>query len=53
LLNLLLGGVLGRWVEPLPDLIYRYGLGPLPAQLALCVAVALLALPIRRLLFVE
>ena len=53
LLNLLLGGVLGRWIDPLPDLIYRYGLGPLPAQLALCVAVALLALPIRRLLFIE
>ena len=53
LLNLLLGGVLGRWLEPLPDLIYRYGLGPLPAQLALCVAAGLLALPIRRLLLIE
>ena len=53
LLNLLLGGLLGRWLDPLPDLIFRYGLGPLPAQIALCVAAALLARPIRRLLFIE
>ena len=53
LLNLLLGGLLGRWLDPLPDLIFRYGLGPLPAQLALCVAAALMARPIRRLLFIE
>ena len=53
LLNLLVGGLLGRWADPLPELLFSYGVGPLPSQLALCVAAALLALPLRRLLLIE
>ncbi len=53
LLNLLVGGLLGRWADPLPELLFSYGVGPLPSQLALCVASALLALPLRRLLLIE
>ena len=53
ILNLLLGAGLNRWTESLPDLLYSYSLGPLLAQLALCVAIALIALPIRRLLWIE
>ena len=53
LLNLLLGGLLGRWSEPLPQLVFSYGIGPLPSQLALCAAAALLALPMRRLLLID
>ncbi|GCE65321.1 biotin transporter BioY [cyanobiont of Ornithocercus magnificus] len=51
--SLLLGASLGFWSEPLPVLLYRYGLGPLPSQLALCTAVGLLSLVIRRLLFIK
>jgi len=53
ILNLLLGAGLNRWTESLPDLLYSYSLGPLLAQVALCVAIALIALPIRRLLWIE
>ena len=53
ILNLLLGASLNRWSDSLPELLFSYSLGPLPAQLALCVAIALLALPIRRLLWIE
>jgi biotin transport system substrate-specific component len=53
ILNLLLGTVLSRWNESLPDLLFSYSLGPLLAQLTLCVAIALIALPIRRLLWIE
>jgi biotin transport system substrate-specific component len=53
LLNLLVGGLLGRWADPLPELLFSYGVGPLPSQLALCVAAGLLALPLRRLLLIE
>ena len=53
ILNLLLGAGLGRWSDSLLDLLFSYSLGPLLAQLALCVAIALIALPIRRLLWIE
>ena len=53
ILNLLLGAGVNRWSESLPDLLFSYSLGPLLAQLALCVAIALIALPIRRLLWIE
>ena len=53
LLNILIGGLLGRWSAAIQDLLFSYGLGPLPAQLALCAAAALLALPLRRLLLID
>ena len=53
ILNLLLGAGLSRWTESLPELLFSYSLGPLLAQLALCVAISLIALPIRRLLWIE
>jgi len=53
ILNLLLGAGLNRWTESLPELLFSYSLGPVLAQLALCVAIALMALPIRRLLLIE
>ena len=52
-LNLVLGSLLSRWPEPLPELLFSYTLGPLAAQLALCAGVGVLALLCRRLLFVE
>lgn len=51
--NLLLGALLGRWGGALPQLLISYSLGPLLPQLLLCCAVAVLALPLRRLLLVE
>ena len=53
LTNLLLGGLVGRWQGQLPQLLLSYSLGPLIPQLLLCCAVALLALPLRRLLMLE
>ncbi len=53
ILNLLLGAGLNRWSESFPELLFSYSLGPLPAQLVLCVAIALIALPLRRLLLIE
>jgi biotin transport system substrate-specific component len=42
-----------RWNGALPQLLISYSLGPLLPQLLLCCAVAVLALPLRRLLLVE
>ena len=53
LANLLLGALVGRWGGQLPQLLVSYSLGPLIPQLLLCCAVAVLALPLRRLLLVE
>jgi len=53
LANLLLGGLVQRWNGALPQLLLSYSLGPLLPQLLLCCAVALLALPLRRVLLVE
>jgi biotin transport system substrate-specific component len=53
LTNLLLGGLVGRWHGLLPQLLVSYSFGPLIPQLLLCCAVALLALPLRRLLLIE
>ena len=51
--NLLLGGLVGRWNGALAQLLLSYTFGPLLPQLMLCCAVAVLALPLRRLLLVE
>ncbi len=51
--NLLLGSLAGRWSTGLLDLLLSYSLGPLLPQLLLCCAVAVMAVPLRRLLLVE
>lgn len=48
LLNLILGTLAGRWPQSLLQLVVSYSLVPLPTQLLLCCAVALLALVLRR-----
>jgi biotin transport system substrate-specific component len=53
LLNLLLGSLVGRWSEPLPQLLFSYSLGPLGAQILLCIAAALVARLMRKLLVIE
>ncbi|MED5562213.1 MAG: biotin transporter BioY [Cyanobacteriota bacterium] len=52
-LNLLIGSVLYQWPDRIPELLFSYTFGPLPAQLVLCAGVGVLALPLRNLLFVE
>ena len=42
-----------RWGGGLPGLLINYSLGPIVPQLMLCCAIAVLALPLRRLLLVE
>jgi biotin transport system substrate-specific component len=51
--NLLLGGLVQRWGGGLAGLLISYSLGPIVPQLMLCCAIAVLALPLRRLLLVE
>lgn len=51
--NLLIGGLAGRWGDSLGDLLIGYSLGPLLPQALLCCAVAVLAVPLRKLLLVE
>jgi len=53
LLNLLLGAVLHRWSESLPQLVVTYSLLALPGQLLMCALVALLARVLRPLLLIE
>ena len=48
LLNLMLGALSGRWNAGLLQLAVSYSLGPLPAQILLCCAVAVAALVLRR-----
>jgi biotin transport system substrate-specific component len=53
LANLLLGALAGRWGAGLPDLLLAYSLWPLLPQLLLCCGVAVLAVPLRRILLVD
>ena len=53
LLNLGVGQLFGRWSMPLHQLVMQYSLGPLPAQVLLCITIGLLAVLIRRLLLIE
>lgn len=48
LINLVLGGLAGRWPQGLLQMLVSYSLAPLPGQLLLCCAAALLALVLRR-----
>lgn len=53
LLNLGVGELFGRWSSPLPELIMQFSLGPLLAQILLCITIGLLSVLIRRLLLME
>lgn len=52
-LNLLLGALVHRWSESLPQLVLTYSLLALPGQLLMCAVVALLARLLRPLLLME
>ena len=47
LINLSIGALLGRWSAPLPTLLLDYSIGPLPSQLGLCAAAAVLSVLLR------
>jgi biotin transport system substrate-specific component len=53
ILNLVVGHLAGRWDAPLLVMLYRYAIGPLGAQLLVCCAIAVVAVPLRRLLLVD
>ena len=53
LLNILIGDLLDRWTPSLATLVMNYSIGPLPAQLLLCIAAGLLSVLLRRLLLIE
>ena len=53
LVNLAVGALLRRWDQPLTELVLSYGVRPLPAQLALCAATALMAVILRWCLVIK
>ncbi len=54
ILYLLIGSVLTYWpAEELSGMLFSYTFAPLPTQLAICPAIGILALALRRLLFIE
>ena len=52
-LYLVIGSLLSIWPDTLLELIFSYSLAPLAAQLALCPAVGIISLTVRRLLLIE
>ena len=52
-LNLALGAVLGRWTLGVLELLMQFSIGPLPAQMLLCIGAGLLSVVLRRLLIIE
>ncbi len=53
ILNLIIGTILNRWPESFLELIIAYTLSPLPSQVILCPGIGLIAIAMRRILFVE
>lgn len=52
-LNLIIGSLMGRWSDGLFEMLVSYTLRPLLSQMALCMAVGILALALRRVLLIE
>ena len=52
-LNLALGALLGRWSLDFPELLMQFSIGPLPAQMLLCIGAGFLSIVLRRLLIIE
>lgn len=52
-MNLVLGALAGRWRGELLQLLVSFSVVPLPSQLLLCTAVAVVALVLRRVLLVQ
>ena len=52
-LNLALGAVMGRWTIGFLELVMQFSIGPLPAQMLLCIGAGLLSVVLRRLLIIE
>ena len=52
-LNLALGALLGRWSLGFPELLMQFSIGPLPAQMLLCIGAGFLSIVLRRLLIIE
>ena len=53
ILNLLIGAAISTWPKSLHVLIINYSVTPIPFQAALCPTVAMISLPLRRLLILE
>jgi len=51
--NLIIGSMLSLWPQNLLSLLFTHSLVPLPAQITLCPAIAILAVLIRNLLLIE
>ena len=52
-INLIIGSLMQRWDYSLPELLFSFTVAPLIGQITLCPAIAILALYIRRILFIE
>ena len=53
IINLSIGTLLSRWPETFLDLLISYSLAPLPSQIALCAAVAIISSIMRVIILVE
>ena len=53
ILYLSIGALIGGWSAPLQELLFSYSIAPLPVQIILCPAVGIIALVLRRVLFIE
>ena len=47
------GALLGRWALGFPELLMQFSIGPLPAQMLLCIGAGFLSVVLRRLLVIE
>ena len=53
IINLVVGTIMSRWSYNLIELILNYSLSPISRQMIMCPCIALLALSIRKILFIR
>ena len=51
--NILIGYIFGKWDSPLPEMLFSYSIAPIPGQLTLCPAIAIVAFTIRKILIIR
>ena len=51
IINIIIGAIGSRWNENMGDLLFSYTLAPLPKQLFICPAIAILSILIKKILF--
>ena len=52
-LYLIIRSLIGTWSDPLPELLFRYSIAPLPAQITICPSVGIISFLLRRALLIS